>query len=64
MLIASSALPSMNPATPRIGTILPKPFKDILFTATYEYYHALSGIAYDASANNKFQRLLSKPWEF
>jgi len=47
-----------------IGKILPKPFKDILFTGTYEYYHALSNITNYTYGNNKFQCLLSKRWEF
>ena len=47
-----------------IGKLLPKPFKDILFTGTYEYYHALSNITNYTYGNNKFQCLLSKRWEF
>ena len=47
-----------------IGKVLPKPFKDILFTATYEYYHALSNITNYTYGDNKFQCLLSKRWEF
>ena len=47
-----------------IGKILPKPFKDVLFTGTYEYYHALSNITNYTYGNNKFQLLLSKRWEF
>lgn len=47
-----------------VGKVLPKPFKDILFTATYEYYHALSNITNYTYTNNKFQMLLSKRWEF
>lgn len=51
-------------ATLLIGKILPKPFKDILFTGTYEYYHALSNITNYTYGNNKFQLLLSKRLEF
>lgn len=51
-------------ATLLIGKVLPKPFKDILFTGTYEYYHALSNITNYTYGNNKFQCLLSKRWEF
>ncbi len=47
-----------------IGRILPKPFKDILFTGTYEYYHALSNITSYTYGDNKFQLILSKRWEF
>lgn len=47
-----------------IGKVLPKPFQDILFTGTYEYYHALSNITNYTYSNNKFQCLLSKRWEF
>ena len=47
-----------------IGKILPRPLKDILFSGTYEYYHALSNITNYTYGNNKFQLLLSKRWEF
>ena len=47
-----------------IGKILPKPLGDILFSASYEYYHALSNITNYTYGDSKFQCLLSKRWEF
>jgi len=47
-----------------IGKILPKPFKDITLTVTYEYYRALTNITNYTFTNNKFQGLLTKTFEF
>jgi hypothetical protein len=44
--------------------ILPKPFKDIVFTISYEYYHALSSITNYTYTNNKIEGLLTKRMEF
>lgn len=50
--------------TALIGKILPKPFKDIIFTFSYEYYHALSSITNYTFTNNKMEGLLTKRFEF
>ncbi|MFA5390780.1 MAG: tetratricopeptide repeat protein [Candidatus Omnitrophota bacterium] len=47
-----------------IGKILPKPLKDIVFTISYEYYHALSSITNYTYTNNKIEGLLTKRLEF
>lgn len=47
-----------------IGKILPKPFKDIVFTFTYEYYRSLSNITNYTYTNNKLEGLLTKRLEF
>jgi len=47
-----------------IGKILPGPFKDIVFTLSYEYYHALSNITNYTYNNNKIEGLLTKRFEF
>ena len=47
-----------------IGKILPKPFKDIVLTISYEYYHALSSITNYTYTNNKIEGLLTKRLEF
>ncbi len=47
-----------------IGKVLPKPFKDILFTFSYEYYRSLSNITNYTYLNNKYQLMLSKKLEF
>lgn len=47
-----------------IGKILPKPFKDIVFTLSYEYYHALSSVTNYTYTNNKIEGLLTKRFEF
>ncbi len=47
-----------------IGKILPKPFKDILFTFSYEYYRSLSNITNYTYLNNKYQLMLSKKLDF
>ena len=47
-----------------VGKILPKPFKDIVFTISYEYYHALSSITNYTYTNNKIEGLLTKRMEF
>lgn len=44
--------------------ILPKPLKDIVFTVSYEYYHALSSITNYTYTNNKIEGLLTKRMEF
>ncbi|MFH0984995.1 MAG: tetratricopeptide repeat protein [Candidatus Omnitrophota bacterium] len=46
------------------GKILPKPMKDIVFTASYEFYRALSNITNYSYTNNKFQIMLTKSLEF
>lgn len=47
-----------------IGKILPKPFKDVVLTFSYEYYRAFSNISNYAYANNKIEGMLTKRWEF
>lgn len=47
-----------------IGKILPKPFKDIVFTFSYEYYRSLSNITNYSYTNNKLEGLFTKRWEF
>lgn len=47
-----------------IVKILPKPLKDIVFTISYEYYHALSSITNYTYTNNKIEGLLTKRMEF
>jgi hypothetical protein len=47
-----------------VGKILPKLFKDIIFTISYEYYHALSSITNYTYTNNKIEGLLTKRMEF
>lgn len=47
-----------------IGKIFPKPFKDIVFTFSYEYYHALSNITNYTYTNNKMEGLFTKRFEF
>ncbi|MFA5159796.1 MAG: tetratricopeptide repeat protein [Candidatus Omnitrophota bacterium] len=47
-----------------IGKIFPKPLKDIVFTISYEYYHALSSITNYTYTNNKIEGLLTKRLEF
>jgi len=47
-----------------IGKILPKPLKEIIFTISYEYYHALSSITNYTYTNNKIEGLLTKRMEF
>lgn len=47
-----------------VGKILPVPFKDIVFTISYEYYHALSNITNYTYTNNKIEGLLTKRFEF
>ena len=47
-----------------IGKILPRPFKDVTFTFSYEYYRDLSNITNYTYRNNKYQCLLTKKWEF
>jgi len=44
--------------------LLPKPLKDIVFTASYEFYRSLSNITNYSYTNNKFQGILSKRLEF
>jgi hypothetical protein len=38
--------------------------KDIVFTASYEFYRALSNITNYSYTNSKFQMMLSKRLEF
>jgi len=47
-----------------VGKILPKPFKDIILTISYEYYHTLSSITNYTYTNNKIEGLLTKRMEF
>ncbi len=47
-----------------IGKILPTPLKDIVFTISYEYYHALSSITNYTYTNNKIEGLLTKRMDF
>ena len=47
-----------------IGKILPKPFRDVTVTVTYEYFRSLSNITNFTYRNNKFQVLLLKKWAF
>jgi hypothetical protein len=47
-----------------VGKVLPKPFKDIVFTISYEYYHALSSITNYTYTNNKIEGLLTQRLEF
>ncbi len=47
-----------------IGKILPKPFKDIVFTASYEYYRSLSNVTNYTYKDHKFQLLWTKRMEF
>lgn len=47
-----------------IGKLFPKPFNNIVFTISYEYYHALSSITNYTYTNNKIEGLFSKRWEF
>jgi len=47
-----------------VGKILPKPFKDIVFTFSYEFYRALSSITNYSYTNNKMEGLLTKRLEF
>lgn len=47
-----------------IGKVLPKPFKDIVFTISYEYYHALSNLTNYTYTNNKIEGLITKRLEF
>jgi hypothetical protein len=47
-----------------IGKILPKPFKNIVASFTYEYFRSLSNITNYTYTNHKFQGLLTKKWEF
>jgi hypothetical protein len=47
-----------------VGKILPKPFKDIVFTFSYEYYHALSSITNYTYTNSKLEGLFTKRFEF
>ena len=46
------------------GRILPKPLKDIVFTASYEFYRSLSNITNYSYTNNKCQMILTKRMEF
>lgn len=47
-----------------IGKILPKPFKDIVFTFSYEYYRSLSNLTNYTYTNNKLEGLFTKRVEF
>ncbi len=50
--------------TLQVGKILPKFFKDIIFSISYEYYHALSSITNYTYTNNKIEGLLTKRMDF
>jgi tetratricopeptide (TPR) repeat protein len=47
-----------------LDKILPKPMKDIVLTFSYEYYRAFSNITNYSYANNKFEGILTKRFEF
>ncbi len=47
-----------------IGKVLPKPFKNMIASFSYEYFRSLSNITNYTYTNNKFQALLTKRWEF
>lgn len=47
-----------------IGKILPKPFKGVIASFSYEYFRSLSNVTNYTYTNNKFQGLLTKKWEF
>ena len=47
-----------------IGKLLPKFFKDITLSVSYEYFRDLSTITNFTYTNHKFQGLLTKTWEF
>ncbi len=47
-----------------IGKFLPSMFKDIVLSASYEYYRAYSNVTNYTYTNHKFQALLTKKWEF
>ncbi|HOW58148.1 MAG TPA: hypothetical protein PLO78_00320 [Candidatus Omnitrophota bacterium] len=47
-----------------VGKILPRPFKDIVFTFSYELYRSLSNITNYSYTNNKLEGLLTKRLEF
>ncbi|HNX68076.1 MAG TPA: hypothetical protein PLL75_05755 [Candidatus Omnitrophota bacterium] len=47
-----------------IGKVLPKPFKDIVFTFSYEFYRALSSVTNYTYTDNKIQTLFTKRMEF
>lgn len=50
--------------TALIGKLFPKPFKNIVFTISYEYFHALSSVTNYTYTNNKIEGLFTKRFEF
>jgi hypothetical protein len=47
-----------------IGKFLPRPFQDITFSFSYEYFRELSTITNYTYTNHAYQGILTKRWDF